>query len=117
MDDPKFKNLIWSDYSMLLEDYSITIKARSITLTCRILEGFVWDGSGSLVKGCLIPILVHSWAYSCPFYVCGFRLSRKDWDKILLKLMKDTKINWLRRTFIYYLVRIFGKKHWMGELR
>jgi len=41
--------------------------------------------------------------------------TRKDVDRLFLRLMKALKVTWWRRTMMYLAVRSFGKNHWTAR--
>lgn len=93
-----------------------------------IPEGFLYDGASvPLLIGALIGFspdgihraaaLVHDWIYANKGWVPLTdgkmrKFSRKDTDKIFLKILKECGVMHWHVALIYPVVRIFGGLHW-----
>lgn len=101
------------DQWKLLEDfdwYGITVPKGFITDFASIPRAF-WSILNPVGK--IKPAaLVHDFIYSKRGKLDDRTLSRKDCDKIFLKIMKTVGLSWFKRTTAYNAVRVFGGFAW-----
>lgn len=101
---------IFSDYLYRTKEYFI-----------RVPKGFVTDYASipKLLRIVVLPYgkhsgasVVHDWLYS---FQCNLNLTRKEADKIFLEILKEEKINFFLRIFMYFAVRMFGRSRFRGR--
>lgn len=95
----------------LFSDY--VYKTREYTI--KVPKGFVTDYASvpKLLRIIILPYgkhsgasVVHDWLYSSN---CNLDINREKADKIFLEVLKEEKVNFLLRTFMYLVVRKFGR--------
>ena len=52
--------------------------------------------------------VVHDWLYSSK---CTLDVTREEADKIFLEIMKECGVSYIKRQFMYRMVRMFGASH------
>ncbi len=87
-------------------------------LRIRVPKGFVTDFSSVprlplvfLLAGdtAHAPAVVHDWLYS------GSKVSRSVADEVFLEAMAGVGVPWLRRTAMYWAVRLFGGRAYAAK--
>jgi hypothetical protein len=122
----------------LVEEYRYYFEKNGVISCIIVPKGFTYDGasspriswtmSGIIPDGLIRPAaLVHDWIYnfdgdlplgSHTFYTKGVwvsvitRWSRKDADRIFLKIMRQAGMDEFQSWLAYYAVRAFGWTKW-----
>jgi len=79
-----------------------------------IYKGATWDGpSGPAIDSCdfLDASLAHDYLYHMIASGCLHQKYRKEADRTLRHLCKKFGMPWIRRQWVYWAVRLFGRRH------
>lgn len=94
----------------LISDYNYIIENRKI----KVPKGFVTDFASvpRILYVFILPYgkhssasLIHDWLYSKE---CNIKTTRKEADRIFLKILKEDSVNIFKRRSMYFAVRLFG---------
>lgn len=125
MKQPIYTCIPYSNMMQLVEDYSVFITIGGVLLKTHITipKGFIWDGM-SIPKFAwsttgtpfspkhVVPGLLHDWGYREPRSFGGWSPNRKDWDVLMLDILKVNDEGAYNRQKMYRMVRWFGGKAW-----
>lgn len=94
----------------LISDYSYIVGNREI----KVPKGFITDFASvpRVLYIFILPYgkhssasLIHDWLYSKE---CNIKTTRKEADRIFLKILKEDSVNIFKRKPMYFAVRLFG---------
>ena len=106
-------SLIDNDYWEVLEDYTYETSIGTIVVP----KGFKTDYASvpKIFRNIINTYgnhgraaVVHDWLYSKN---CEINITRAEADKIFLEIMKEWGVGYIKRQFMYRMVRMFGSSH------
>jgi len=95
----------------ILKDFHYVIDINKTKLRFKVPEGFITDfASVPRLFWNIVPpwgkygyaAIIHDYMYKTGKY------GRKTSDKVFLRIMKESKVVWWKRTLMYKMVRLFG---------
>lgn len=92
-----------------LADRLISLSANGVI---SIKDGYVWDGATCAIDTAdfILGSLVHDALYHLIRVNAVPASMRLNADKTLCILLKKAGMSWFRRMYVYYMVRLFGRK-------